>query len=168
MGLRDLCLFGTCLRAQLLATDTIPITSPQTICTEPSLYCPPRPATTDEQRVLMGKYIDAVVTRKDIKDGFCNHVTADPPYIQHDPDIQPYGKEATMEFLLGIPAYADMNLTVLRSGFDNGLGWAHIVGCEGPKPGDCVQAVDIYRFDGTCIMEHWAVIQREKTDRETR
>ncbi|KAK8017705.1 hypothetical protein PG993_014031 [Apiospora rasikravindrae] len=70
-----------------------------------------------------------------------------------------------MEFLFNIPAYKDMNLTVLRSGVDDGLGWVHIVGCDGAKPGSCVQAADIYRFEGTCIMEHWAVIQREKTDK---
>lgn len=148
-----------------MADEAVASTVPHSYCQGPSSYCPPRAATTDDQREIFMQYIDAVVTKKDLVAGFCNHVTDDPPYIQHDPDIAPYGKAATMEFLFNIPAYKDMNLTVLRSGVDNGLAWVHIVGCDGPQPGSCVQAADIYRFEGTCIMEHWAVIQREKTDK---
>ncbi|KAI0123373.1 hypothetical protein BJ170DRAFT_599340 [Xylariales sp. AK1849] len=165
MSLRNLCLFGSCFRTPWGADGTVSSACPQSFCQGPATYCPPRAATADNQRKILGEYINAVVTTKDILGGFCNHVTDDPPYIQHDPDIAPYGRAATMDFLLNIPAYADMNLTVLRSGVDDGLGWAHIVGCESAKPGSCVQAVDVYRFEGTCIMEHWAVIQREKTNK---
>ncbi|KAK5626222.1 hypothetical protein RRF57_001937 [Xylaria bambusicola] len=165
MSLRNLCLFGSCFNTPSLVPGAVSHTSPASLCSGPSLYCPPRAASTDDQRKILKEYIDAVVTKKDILGGFCNHVTDDPPYIQHDPDMQPYGKRPTMEFLLNIPAYTDMNLTVLRFGIDDNLGWVHIVGCESPEPGSCVQAADIYRFEGTCIMEHWAVIQREKTNK---
>lgn len=47
--------------------------------------------------------------------------------------------------------------TVLRQSFDNNIGFAHVrVDEPGEEP---IALADIYRMEGTCIVEHWDVTQ---------
>ena len=47
--------------------------------------------------------------------------------------------------------------TVLRQSFDNNIGFIHVrVDEPGEEP---IALADIYRMDGTCIVEHWDVTQ---------
>lgn len=72
---------------------------------------------------------------------------------EHNP-FGPQGRDANAAILTQVLANA--NFTVLRKNFDNNLGIVH-TRVEGiPQPS---ALVDIYRFDGSCIVEHWDVTQ---------
>ena len=51
--------------------------------------------------------------------------------------------------------YADF--TVLRSSFDNDVGFVHLKIV--PATGEPIAVADIYRMQGSCIVEHWDVEQ---------
>lgn len=74
---------------------------------------------------------------------------------EHDPfDAQ--GRAANAAKLSHIIPYVPS--TVLRHSFDNDIGFIHVrvdeVGAAEP-----IALADIYRMDGTCIVEHWDVTQ---------
>lgn len=47
--------------------------------------------------------------------------------------------------------------TVLRHSFDNSIGFIHVrVDEAGEEP---IALADIYRMEGTCLVEHWDVTQ---------
>ena len=73
---------------------------------------------------------------------------------EHDPfDAQ--GRVANEEYLSKIIPFA--SASVLRTSFDNNLGLAHVrINVSGGEP---IALADIYRMDGTCIVEHWDVTQ---------
>ena len=73
--------------------------------------------------------------------------------IEHDPfDAQ--GRDANAAKLSGIIPYA--NFEVLRQNFDSNIGLIHVRVNEDPEP---IALADIYRMNGTCIVEHWDVTQ---------
>lgn len=47
--------------------------------------------------------------------------------------------------------------TVLRQSFDNNIGFIHVRVDEANE--EPIALADIYRMDGTCIVEHWDVTQ---------
>ena len=50
-----------------------------------------------------------------------------------------------------------MPSTVLRHAFENDTGFIHVrVDEEGHRP---IALADIYRMNGTCVVEHWDVTQ---------
>lgn len=73
--------------------------------------------------------------------------------IEHDPfDAQ--GRDANAAKLSGIIPYASFD--VLRQNFDSNIGLIHVRVNESPEP---IALADIYRMNGTCIVEHWDVTQ---------
>ncbi|RXW24389.1 hypothetical protein EST38_g1497 [Candolleomyces aberdarensis] len=77
-------------------------------------------------------------------------------YIQHNPNALS-GRENALNFL--VPAWKDpaWSLYVLRQFVDKGHG---ITTSRASVNGTVISAVmDIFRFEGTCIVEHWDVVQ---------
>jgi len=114
-------------------------------------YCPPSPATESQQRALFSAFVSALYTAKNATLAFETYVAAD--LTEHDPfDAQ--GRAPNEAKLNGILPYASFD--VLRYNLDNNLGLIHVRVNEVPEP---IALADIYRMDGTCIVEHWDVTQ---------
>jgi predicted SnoaL-like aldol condensation-catalyzing enzyme len=97
----------------------------------------------------LGKFIQSFIiysTRSDLFDAF-THVVSD--YIQHNPNILD-GNAATFDVLSARPPTSTPQ--ILHLAFSAPYGWVH------HKDGSTA-IVDVYRFNGTCIQEHWDVIQ---------
>ena len=66
-----------------------------------------------------------------------------------------WAESADSEVLLAVIPYVPF--IVLRQSFDNNIGFAHVrVNQVGEPP---LALADIYRMEGTCIVEHWDVTQ---------
>ena len=71
-----------------------------------------------------------------------------------------YGHEAcrkwlTSGFFLTVIPYVPS--VVLRHSFDNNIGFIHVRVNEADE--EPIALADIYRMDGTCLVEHWDVTQ---------
>ncbi|MCJ1390920.1 hypothetical protein MMC18_003781 [Xylographa bjoerkii] len=116
-----------------------------------SSYCPPRPADQFSQRSIFTDFVNTLYGEKNVTKAFETFITVD--LIEHDPfDAQ--GRAANEAKLSGIIPYASFQ--VLRSNFDADIGFIHVRVNEAPEP---IALADIYRMDGTCIVEHWDVTQ---------
>jgi len=114
-------------------------------------YCPPKPASEAQQRELFFDFVYDLYTLKNATLAFETYVAVD--LIEHDPfDAQ--GRAPNEAKLNGILPYASFD--VLRYNFDSNIGLIHVRVNEEPEP---IALADIYRMDGTCIVEHWDVTQ---------
>ncbi|KAG7005762.1 hypothetical protein G7Y79_00018g045690 [Physcia stellaris] len=111
-------------------------------------YCPSKPASEPFQR---NQFLTTLYTAKNVTAAFDTFVAED--LIEHDPfDAQ--GREANKVKLEGIIPF--VGFEVLRWSFDNNIGLIHVRVNEEPEP---IALADIYRMNGTCIVEHWDVTQ---------
>ena len=114
-------------------------------------YCPPRHANAQYQKDLFFDFVKVLYTEKNATKAFDTYVAVD--LIEHDPfDAQ--GRDANAAKLSGIIPYASFD--VLRQNFDSNIGLIHVRVNESPEP---IALADIYRMNGTCIVEHWDVTQ---------
>ena len=115
-------------------------------------YCPPRPASEPTQRKIFDGFINALYIEKNVTNAFNTYIAED--LIEHDPfDAQ--GRAANAAKLSNIIPFVPS--TVLRHAFENNTGLIHVrVDEEGHRP---IALADIYRMNGTCIVEHWDVTQ---------
>lgn len=115
-------------------------------------YCPPRFATEAQQRTIFSSFITTLYTEKNVTGAFSTFI--DPNLIEHDP-FDPQGAAANAAKLSNIIPFVPS--TVLRSAFSDNVGLIHVrVDEEGHRP---IALADIYRMNGTCIVEHWDVTQ---------
>ncbi|KAH6682339.1 hypothetical protein F5X68DRAFT_234051 [Plectosphaerella plurivora] len=118
-------------------------------------YCPPRPATSDEQRLIFNEFIQVFYLERNASKALLSHVPED--YIQHNPHALS-GRQNTIDVLEPLLSSEANNFTILRQAFTDNIAFAHIrLDVEGAEPS---AVVDVYRLNGTCIMEHWDVIQQ--------
>ncbi len=114
-------------------------------------YCPPRHANAKHQKDIFFEFINVLYSEKNATKAFDTYVAVD--LIEHDPfDAQ--GRDANAAKLSGIIPFA--NFEVLRQNFDSNIGLIHVRVNEDPEP---IALADIYRMNGTCIVEHWDVTQ---------
>ncbi|QKX59646.1 uncharacterized protein TRUGW13939_06783 [Talaromyces rugulosus] len=113
--------------------------------------CPSREANELCQRQIFSDFLQTLYVEKDPIKAFNTHV--DVQLIEHDP-FDEQGRDANAAKLSNIIPSA--NFTVLRSNFNNDIGVIHVMVKEDPEP---AALADIYRMDGTCIVEHWDVLQ---------
>ncbi|KAJ5612666.1 hypothetical protein N7510_005860 [Penicillium lagena] len=114
-------------------------------------YCPGRPAGKKAQSQIFAKFIDILYGEKNVSKAFEGYV--DLKIIEHDPD-DPQDRAAIIERLNHIIPYA--NTTILFSSFGDDIGLVYLKVEDNPEP---LALADIYRMDGTCIVEHWDVQQ---------
>ncbi|KAJ5702279.1 hypothetical protein N7488_009827 [Penicillium malachiteum] len=121
-------------------------------CSEsPEPYCPGREADEDEQKEIFMSFLQALYVEKNASKAFETHVALN--IIEHDPnDTQ--DRDAIVARLSQILAFA--NFSVLASSFSNSIGLAHLRLNQDPEP---AALADIYRMEGSCIVEHWDVTQ---------
>jgi predicted SnoaL-like aldol condensation-catalyzing enzyme len=113
--------------------------------------CPCRHANELCQRQIFLDFLQTLYVEKNATKAFNTYVDID--LIEHDP-FDEQGRDANAAKLSKIIPYA--NFTVLRSNFNNDIGVIHVRVGGDPEP---AALADIYRMDGTCIVEHWDVVQ---------
>ncbi|MCJ1418198.1 hypothetical protein MMC32_004544 [Xylographa parallela] len=114
-------------------------------------YCPPRPANEFFQRAIFTDFVNTLYGEKNVTKAFETYIAVS--LIEHDPfDAQ--GRAANEAKLSAIIPYASFE--VLRHSFDADIGFIHVRVNEPPEP---IALADIYRMNGTCIVEHWDVTQ---------
>lgn len=114
--------------------------------------CPPRPASDAEQRYIFDEFVQAFYIDSNVTAAYENYVWE--YYIQHDPAVG-QGRDAAIAAL--IPAVAATKLLeVVHQGFDNGTGYVHHYNFG--TSGSQTKFIDVYRMNGSCIVEHWDVI----------
>jgi predicted SnoaL-like aldol condensation-catalyzing enzyme len=125
---------------------------------DPTPNCPPKPSTPQEQRQIFETFINSFYVKKNITEAFLNHVAED--YIQHNPNFQS-GRQVAMD---GLKNYVPtLNITVAKIGLSDNTGWVLAKQVVAGKPSYTV-VVDIFRMNGSCVVEHWDVIQARPTD----
>lgn len=136
----------------LLAALSVYATTSGATSTENRSYCPPTPATPEVQQAIFNQFVYSFYTEKNLTAAYYDFVSTD--YIQHNPAVLD-GIPASLAFLL--PIWPSQNLTILHQTFANNIGLVHYkdVGFA-PLP---TAIADIYRMQGTCIMEHWDIIE---------
>lgn len=119
--------------------------------------CPPRPASHAEQRAILDDFIQAFYVKVDIEGAMTSHMAED--YIQHNPNVLS-GRENSINTLKQFIIPGQANMTVLRSAVDNNFAFVHVRDDSAGPDAEPTAIVDVFRLDGTCIMEHWDVIQQ--------
>lgn len=118
-------------------------------------YCPPRAATAAEQEEIFKRFYQRLWVEKDVVGAFTEHVS--PDYIQHNP-YATSGRQSALDYLT--PRWPGWKFTLAHFAFSNGYGWVHVKQELIDEPEEPFEAVvDILRMNGTCIVEHWDVIQ---------
>ena len=116
--------------------------------------CTPQAVTQHERREIFNGYVRAFFIEKDLNKAFQLYVSS--TYIQHNPFVA-NGPAATLAFLG--PIWQSLNLTILHTALDGNFGWIHykVVGLPGTlRPS---ATADIVRFEESCVVEHWDVMQ---------
>jgi len=121
-------------------------------------YCPPRPASPEFQRAALYEFLSEYFFETGgIVSAFDNFISAS--YIQHSPNEPPYGRNGSLaEILSAGDSFTGVNVTILKVMFDSPFGMVHWrLGVPGQEP---FAFVDMWRFDGTCMVEHWDVVEQ--------
>jgi predicted SnoaL-like aldol condensation-catalyzing enzyme len=115
-------------------------------------YCPPRPATTSEQLAILDEFIQKFYVHHNVSGAFNDH--ADVNWIEHDPN----GLSGRQNAIDGLSGFIPMtNQTIMHRGVSDNIGYIHF---REDMPGSPTTVdMDIIRFNGTCMMEHWDVSQ---------
>ncbi|RHZ49184.1 nuclear transport factor 2 family protein [Aspergillus thermomutatus] len=117
----------------------------------PDSYCPSRDANVEYQREIFARFVQTLYGERNVSEAFSTYV--DPDLIEHDPFDQ--SRDDVVARLSQI--IPDSTFTVVHSSFESDTGLVHLrLGDEDAEP---VALADIYRMDGTCIVEHWDVLQ---------
>ena len=74
-------------------------------------------------------------------------------YIQHNPYVLS-GRQNSIDYVG--PIFNVANFTIVHHGFSENLGWVHTKMVVPDTPFSAL--VDIYTFEGTCIVKHWDVL----------
>jgi len=134
----------------ILLVSTLTAASPAPI-EERSSYCPSKPAGPLTQRALFNAFVQKFFNKKDVADTYELYVADN--VIEHDPFIAD-GREAGIEALTPLIAAASFDLVHVL--YDGGIGAVHSkVTLPGGAP--FMATADYFRYDGTCIVEHWDV-----------
>lgn len=130
---------------------------------DPTPYCPSRPATNAEQTAIFTEFLQSFLVKKDAKTAFLRHMAEN--YIQHNPMVLS-GRQVAIDGLSQFIPQA--NFTILRQAVQNNVGFVHYKNVGVGMDGKVVMSsiVDILRFEGTCIVEHWDLMG-VKTGNET-
>lgn len=99
-------------------------------------------------------FVDLMYRRKDVVAAFDTYVS--PGYVQHNPGLAD-GRDAAREPLMAMFGDPDFAPEVVRLLVDGDLAAVHLRIVRDGHPVAAV--VDLYRWDGGRVVEHWDVIQ---------
>lgn len=134
-----------------------------------TFQCPPttcQHADTNQVRAAMQAFADAFYTTKNVPEAFDTYVATN--YIQHNAGILS-GRQNAIDALQPLFSSSDNTFDVKRLTVGQDLANETMViihlealntsGNQTTK----TDVVDMYRLIGTCIVEHWDVLQAEST-----
>ncbi|KAH6691482.1 hypothetical protein F5X68DRAFT_188569 [Plectosphaerella plurivora] len=119
-----------------------------------SFTCNPGyPVSSAEQGIIFNNFLRKFYIEKDPWRAGQEHILLNA--INHNPNVAG-DRDASLEWVA--PRIAECNVTIVNTGFSDNVGWSH-VRVEGEGMGRYTVAVDIWRFEGSCIAEHWDALQ---------
>lgn len=125
-----------------------------------STYCVPHQVTPNEQYEIFEGWVHEFYLEREIPKAFHTYVMAD--FIQHNVYEPPYGALPSETYLHKLFGNSSIGIEILHQGFDGGIGWVHWrLDNAYPRP---AAIADIFRFNESCIQEHWDVIQELPAD----
>jgi predicted SnoaL-like aldol condensation-catalyzing enzyme len=119
-------------------------------------HCPPKPASPERQRALFHEFIDEFFVQRIVEKPMVLFTSED--YIQHNPFILS-GRHNSIAALGpgGIYDFSAGNITLMQIIFESPYGMLHWKLEMPDQPPTALS--DLWRFNGTCIEEHWDVIE---------
>ncbi|TEB19463.1 hypothetical protein FA13DRAFT_1697793 [Coprinellus micaceus] len=128
--------------------------------TKPKL-CDPNikgPDLENLQKEAFADYVALWVTKRDVLTAYNRYVPGE--YRQHSPFAQ-QDREFAIQVLSDAYAQDAMNITLQRIFSGQGFGMIHSkVDLKITKFTGTFSAVDYFRFRGTCVVEHWDILQQ--------
>ncbi|KAL7928410.1 hypothetical protein V8C35DRAFT_285257 [Trichoderma chlorosporum] len=125
----------------------------------PTTYCDPsHPVTGAQLRSIFNNFVEQFYFKRDFQGALDKYVSKE--LIQHNPQIA-NGTQAMLEAVTAILANYDgpeFELAIVDEERGYGVVFNRFIGKEGtglPVSG----VVDVYRFEGSCMVEHWDVIE---------
>lgn len=115
-------------------------------------WCPPKPADSFEQKQIFDLFVRTLLIDKNVEAAYYEHVS--PDYIQHNPTVLT-GRENSISVLTDLAPRA--NFTFYHTSVGSNIALLHhrIDWEDKAKHPTWTMAADIFRMDGTCVMEHW-------------
>ncbi|KAJ6096558.1 hypothetical protein N7486_007304 [Penicillium sp. IBT 16267x] len=114
-------------------------------------YCPGYEASTALQSEIFADFIETLYGERNVSKAFETYVASD--IIEHDP-VDSQDRDAIVARLAALIPY--VNSTILFSSFGDNIGLVYLKVEDKPEP---IALADIYRMNGTCIVEHWDINQ---------
>lgn len=122
-------------------------------------YCPSRPATPAQVEQIFYQAVQKLYVDRNGTQYALDHLAED--YIQRNPYVLSGRDNAVAGLAFVSPE--TVNFTILNTAFKENIGFVHfkmdVKGQEKPTA-----VVDVLRFEGTCIQEHWDVMQQRPDD----
>ncbi|KAJ7751454.1 hypothetical protein B0H16DRAFT_1548533 [Mycena metata] len=120
--------------------------------------CVQHPASPPEQQEIFERYAELLYIKRTPTPAYVYIASNE---IQHNPNLLD-GAAASFAIVNSIFTNSSNGVEVLQQTFQAPFGWVHwrLDGFY-PTP---ASVVDIYRFEGACIVEHWDTIQQVPTD----
>ncbi|EAU82488.1 hypothetical protein CC1G_08239 [Coprinopsis cinerea okayama7 len=118
-------------------------------------YTAKGPHLEAKQQAALADFARLYVVANDINTAFNRWIPG--KYIQHNPNTG-QGRQPAIDYLNGV--YADGTVTNTHLTFFGGQGYGAIhFKSTRPKANVTYAILDYFRFEGTCIVEHWDVVQ---------
>lgn len=116
-------------------------------------FCPGRPASPSEQSQIFDIFVQRFLLDKDIT-ALIDHAPEE--YLQNNKWV-PHGRQAAIDFLKPIWD-TPLESTIIHKLVSGNTAVIHQK-IKAPGGDQIFVIADFWRFDGTCIVEHWDVLQ---------
>jgi predicted SnoaL-like aldol condensation-catalyzing enzyme len=114
--------------------------------------CPPQPTKPEQQKAIFDAFIKSYYVKKNLHESYNTFFAED--FIQHSPAAVGNGRKNTTDWLT--PYWPCVEFKVVRSVFADNIGVVHVWEARNDK---YHTMAEFFRMDGTCIVEHWDVMQ---------
>ncbi|KAJ2932831.1 hypothetical protein H1R20_g4262, partial [Candolleomyces eurysporus] len=125
----------------------------------PGQKCDPNakgPGLQRRQQAAIKDFAKIFLVEKDAKKAFDAYIPGE--YIQHNPDALS-GRQPAIDFLTVLWGTPSMVFTNITAWAGEGIGMIHYR-MRAPEADIHMAVMDRLRFEGTCFVEHWDVLQR--------
>lgn len=144
--------------AFLLSTAAFAIASDRDLDSAAAPNCPGRQISPAEQLCIFKDFVKLFYVTKDIPTAFQTHVADS--YIQHNPNFKS-GRQVAQD---GLSKYIPpLNITVAKISLSDNTGWVmakQVTAAQQTEgKGMYTVVVDVFRMNGSCVVEHWDVVQ---------
>ncbi|KAJ7152875.1 hypothetical protein C8R46DRAFT_1302184 [Mycena filopes] len=120
--------------------------------------CTPAYASPSKQQELFEKYAELLYVKRTPIPAYAYFTAND---TQHNPYVLD-GAAASFAVVNPIFTNSTNKIAVLNQGFQAPTGWVHWR-LDGVYPAPTA-VVDVYRWEGACIVEHWDIVQTLPAD----